>query len=63
MARASNIYLVHPRGSPGVILAAFTVKHESQTWAEAGGDIDLLERYRMKDSPAPGDPPQRTPVP
>ena len=30
---------------------------------EAGGDIDLLERYRMKDSPAPGDPPQRISVP
>lgn len=63
MTRANNIYLVHPKGSPGVILAAFTVEHESQNWAETRGTLHLLARFRMEDSPDPEGTPERTPVP
>jgi len=51
MARSTYIYLVHPKGSNEPILATFTVKHESQAWAEevSSYGIEGLERTRMKD--------------
>ena len=50
MARASNIYIVHPTGKPDTILAAFTVKYESQLWAERVHGLDNVERYRLRDA-------------
>jgi hypothetical protein len=50
MARASYIYLVHPKGYNDPILAVFTVKYESQEWAEHSiHPLENLERTRMKD--------------
>ena len=50
VARASRIYLVHPKGKTEPIFAAFTVKYESQQWAEGSEhDIEDLERTSMKD--------------
>jgi len=52
MARAHSIYLVHPKDHNEPILAVFTVKHESQTWAEKSDHgIENLERTRMLDNP------------
>lgn len=50
MARSTYIYLVHPKGSNKPVLATFTVKYESQAWAEhSKHGLDALERTRMKD--------------
>lgn len=50
MARSSYIYLVHPTGRNDIILAVFTVKYESQIWAEQSEQsIENLERSRMRD--------------
>lgn len=50
VARASRIYLVHHKGFRDPVLAAFTVKYESQRWAEQSEyDIENLERTSMKD--------------
>jgi len=52
MARSRYIYLIHPKGSNEPLLATFTVKHESQTWAEQSvHGIENLERTRMEDNP------------
>lgn len=49
MARSSYIYLVKPKNQERV-LAAFTVKYESQLWAERSHcTLDSLERFRMDD--------------
>ncbi len=56
MARASNIYLVTLKGSDRV-LAAFTVKYESQGWAENSEyGLSKLERTRVPDHPIGGTP-------
>ncbi len=54
MPRAHSIYLVHVKGHPELIIAGFTVKHESQRWAESTGDIDNLARFRIKDGKPSG---------
>lgn len=54
MARASQIYLVESKKT-GRALAAFTVKYESQKWAEWAvkeghvKSLNDLERVRMRD--------------
>ena len=49
MARATRIYIVTPVESEEV-LAAFTVKYESQNWAEAHArGLDGLRRYSVTD--------------
>lgn len=50
MARASNVYIVHPIEDPLNILAVFTVKYESQLWAERHHGLDKVGRYRMRDA-------------
>lgn len=50
MARSTYIYLVHPKGKYDPVVATFTVKYESQEWAEQSQwGLEKLERTRMKD--------------
>ena len=50
MARSTYIYLVHPKGANDPVIATFTVKYESQEWAEQSQwGLEGLERTRMKD--------------
>lgn len=50
MASSTYIYLVHPKGANDPVIASFTVKSESQEWAEQSQwGIEKLERTRMKD--------------
>ena len=51
MARATHIYLIYKKGLV-YPLAVFTVKHESQTWAEESNyKLRELQRFRMRDNP------------
>jgi hypothetical protein len=48
MARASYIYIL--RAAPaGSVVAAFTVKYESQEWAERRGGTEHYVRTRIAD--------------
>ncbi len=50
MARSTYIYILCPVGST-VPIAAFTVKYESQMWAERSVlGTEKLERFRMRDN-------------
>ncbi len=50
MPRSTYIYLVHPKNHSELVVAVFTVKYESQEWAEKSRyGLENLERTRMKD--------------
>ena len=57
MARSSYIYLIRKNGEP---IAAFTVKHEMETWIRHNPGVYTL--YRMADGTNPTVPYGKLPV-
>lgn len=50
MPRSTYIYLVHPKDHSELVVAVFTVKCESQEWAENSRyGLENLKRTRMRD--------------